>query len=83
LYELPTCALGSSVVVIASELVESGAAVTVSGTWFDEPPFEFRTCNCATAGCASVFPLIFAARVVEFTTVVGTAVPSTITAACV
>jgi len=29
-----------------------------------------------------VLPLIFAARVVEFTTVVGTAVPSTITAAC-
>jgi hypothetical protein len=65
-----------------SELPESGALVTVSGTWFDADPSEFFTCNCATAGCASVDPLIFAAIVVEFTTVVGTAVPFTVSAAC-
>ena len=39
------------------------------------------TISCATAGCDSAVPLIFAAIVVEFTTVVGTAVPLTISAA--
>jgi hypothetical protein len=82
LYATPTCPLGSCVVVIDNVSDESGAVVTVSGTWFDCDPSEFRTCNCATAGCASVVPLMFAAIVVEFTTVVGTAVPFTVSAAC-
>ena len=67
---------------MASESGEVGALVTVKATWFDCAPLVFRTCNCATAGCASAVPLIFAAIVVEFTTVVGTAVPFTVSAAC-
>jgi hypothetical protein len=55
------------------------ALVTVSGTSFDEPPFVFLTCKCATAGCARGLPLIFADNVVVFTTVVGIAVPLTVT----
>jgi hypothetical protein len=38
----------------------------------------FSTCNCATAGCANGLPLIFAARVVELTYIVGTDVPFTV-----
>jgi hypothetical protein len=79
---LPTWPLASPVVAIDSALLEFGALVTVSGTWFEAPPFVFFTCNCATAGCASVVPLIFAASVVEFTTVVGIAVPFTVSEAC-
>lgn len=82
LYALPTCPFGSWVVVIASDVVVCVEFETVSGTWFDAAPSEFRTCNCATAGCASAVPLTFAANVVEFTTVVGTAVPFTIKVAC-
>jgi hypothetical protein len=41
----------------------------------------FRTCSCATAGCDNADPLILAAIVVEFITVVGTAVPLTVSAA--
>jgi hypothetical protein len=82
LYETPTFALGSCVVVIDSAFCEFGAVVTVNETWFEAPPLEFFTCNCATAGSARGDPLIFAAIVVEFTTVVGTAVPFTVSAAC-
>lgn len=68
--------------MIARSSPPSVAAVTVSGTWFEEAPFEFFTRSCATAGCASVAAGIFAAIVVEFITVVGTAVPFTVSAAC-
>ena len=65
-----------------SELSPCVGSVTVNGTWFEDAPSLLRTCNCATAGCANALPLIFAARVVELTYVVGTAVPFTIRAAC-
>jgi hypothetical protein len=81
-YALPCCALGSCAVVIDRSFGDPGAFVTVNGIWFEAPPLEFRTCNCATTGCASVVPLIFAASVVELTTVVGTAAPFTVSAAC-
>jgi hypothetical protein len=68
-------------VLIASDEV-CEALVTVSGTSLDDTPFVFLTCSCATAGCANVLPLIFAASVVELTTVVGMALPFTVTDDC-
>ena len=78
LYAVPLCAPGSPLVPIASA-DGCDALVTVSGTSFDAAPSVFLTCKCATAGCASVLPPMFAASVVEFTTVVGTAPPFTVT----
>jgi hypothetical protein len=81
LYALPPCAPGSPLVLIAND-EDCDAFVTVNGTSFEEAPSEFFTCSCATAGCASELPLIFAASVVEFTSVVGIALPFTVTEDC-
>jgi hypothetical protein len=51
-------------------------------TGFDDVPLLFRTCSCATLGCASVVPLICAARVSELTTLVGTVAPFTVSDDC-
>ena len=77
LYAVPPCAPGSPLVLMATD-DGCEALVTVSGTWFDDPPFVFFTCSCATAGCASELPLIFADSVVELTMVVGMALPFTV-----
>jgi hypothetical protein len=82
LYAVPLCAPGSPAVLIASDDV-CDALVTVSGTSFDDPPFVFRTCRCATAGCARGLPLIMADSVVEFTVVVGMGLPFSVTDAFV
>ena len=78
LYAVPLCAPGSPLVPIAND-EDCDALVTVSGTSFDDAPFVFVTCRCATAGCARLLPLIFAASVVELDTVVGMALPFTVT----
>lgn len=75
---MPPCAPGRLLVLIASDAVVCGGLVTVSGNSLEAAPSVFFTCSFATAGCASGLPLIFADSVVEFTTVVGTAVPFTI-----
>jgi hypothetical protein len=77
LYAVPASPAGSPFVPMASE-DGCDALVTVSGTSFDDPPFVFFTCSCATAGCASELPLIFADSVVELTIVVGMALPFTV-----
>lgn len=77
LYAVPPCAPGSPLVLIASD-EDCEEFVTVSGTSFDFTPFVFLTCSCATAGCASELPLIFADSVVELTIVVGIALPFTV-----
>jgi hypothetical protein len=78
LYAVPLCAPGSPLVLMATE---DGcvALVTVSGTSFDDPPFVFFTCSCATAGCARGLPLILADSVVELTIVVGMGLPFSVT----
>lgn len=81
-YAVPTWALGSCVVRMARSSGLPGACEMVSETWLEEAPLAFRTCSCATVGCASIVPLIFAARVVEFTKVVGMAEPFTVKADC-
>lgn len=80
-YAVPPCAPGSPDVLIDSDDCCDGL-VTVRGTSFDDPPFAFFTRNCATAGCASELPLIFADSVVELTMVVGIALPFTVTDDC-
>lgn len=79
---MPLCAPGNPVVLIASEEGCVGL-VTVIGTLFDDLPSVFFTCNCCTAGFASVLASIVADNVVEFTIVVGIVVPLTVTAASV